>query len=130
MADTSAQAHGGRTLMERPGLTWPALGNSTDKATTAAPGPVYAKRLPNTWNAASLPTALREPAALAAGQTAGAGMGTAQPAPGGVPAALEAMGVATFGAPSQPVQPKRSAHPNGQRGKLALFQLDNRTGVL
>ncbi len=47
-------------------------------------------------------------------------MGTAQPEPCGVPAALEAMGVATRGAPSQPVQPKRPAHPNGQPGR-ALF---------
>ena len=57
--------------------------------------------------------------ALAAGQTAGAGTDTAQPEPGGVPASgeitVDAMGVATVGAPSQPeptqpMPPKRSAH--------------------
>ena len=51
--------------------------------------------------------------ALAAGQAAGAD--TAQPEPGGAPATVDAMGVATVGVPSQsepaqPVSPKRPAH--------------------
>lgn len=51
--------------------------------------------------------------ALAAGQAAGAD--TAKPESGGVPATVDAMGVATVGVPSQPepaqpVQPKRPAH--------------------
>lgn len=51
--------------------------------------------------------------ALAAGQAAGAD--TAQPEPGGVPATMGVMRVATVGAPSQsepaqPMPPKRSAH--------------------
>ena len=57
--------------------------------------------------------------ALAAGQTTGTATGTAQPEPGGVPTTAEvtvqAMGVATAGAPgqpepTQPAQPKRPAH--------------------
>ncbi len=38
------------------------------------------------------------------------GTGTAQPEPGVVAAAVDAMGVATLGGPSQPDLPKRSAH--------------------
>jgi hypothetical protein len=42
----------------KPGLSWPARASSTGKATTTAQSPLYAKRFPHTWNAASSPTAL------------------------------------------------------------------------